>query len=119
MEKFKYGRLIWLIVIVIIIIIIESTQKPCSYYLEQELQTEYYGKVIDKYIDMEEHGYKTVVLKRRDVTFTELYNSDVSGLFEYLMVNDSIVKKQGSNDIYIYRNSSLDTVFTLDYGCKE
>ena len=42
-----------------------------------------------------------------------------SGCFEYLNINDSIIKKYGSYDIIVYRNGQSDTTFVIDYECNE
>ena len=95
-----------------------SNQKSCSYYYKNEKKKFYSGIITNKYVDKKEHNNKFIELENEYNNLKLLMNNDLSGLFEYVRVNDSIIKKKDSYLISVYRNSKKDTIFELDYGCK-
>ena len=73
---------IFIIMFIIIgaIILFEQFGYSCEENFDQAIKENYYGLVIEKYIDRKSHNYKTVTLKRRDVIYSIYFNFDISGL---------------------------------------
>lgn len=92
-----------------------SNNEICFQKYEAERNSFYHGFVAKKIINKEEHNYKTVILSNGQ----ELWmNWDLSGLYDFIEVNDSIVKNRGSYEVHVYRNS-VEYKFVIDYGCEE
>ena len=84
----------------------------------KEKSIEYRGIVIDKFIDKENHLYKTIVLSNNNIENKVIIPSrDNSGLFNYLKLGDSVVKNPETLSIKIYRKKILRTL-TIDFDCE-
>ncbi|MBK6284586.1 MAG: hypothetical protein IPF54_19895 [Draconibacterium sp.] len=82
--------------------------------VQKEKGIYYNGVVTKKFINSEEHNYKTVLLNNGQ----ELWmNWDLSGLYEFIEINDSIMKNSGSYAVKVYRDS-LEYIYVIDYGCE-
>lgn len=90
-----------------------SNNEICIQQYEKERKRTYAGFVTDKFIDDKEHNYKTLILNKQQTIWM---NWDVSGLFEFLEVNDNVVKDSGSYEVIVYRDS-LEYSFIINYGC--
>jgi hypothetical protein len=78
---------------------------------------EYCGVVNRKFQDIMNHGSITIEIKRDSSILKWPVANEKSGLYQYIKLNDSIVKESGSFEVLIYRNSVYDTLFVLDYDC--
>jgi hypothetical protein len=112
-----------LIVPIIIIAIWLFSGKDLKDICEEDynylIDLEFIGVVNKKYIDNQNHGAKTLdILATEGITKWPIA-ADRSGCYEYLSINDSIVKEIGSYDVFVYRNQVLDTIFKIDYKCDE
>ena len=94
-----------------------KTQPKCSEYYEQEKEISLNGAVTDKYNDKKNHNFPTVLINENGKQLDYTLQGDSSGLFEFLVISDSIKKKKGFNE-YLVLRSGKKYLFLLDYGCK-
>lgn len=92
-----------------------------SKYLDSGSEKDYFkpnlyrlnkGIITKKYIDKDNHEYKTIEFVMNDSLeyfYTLNYESD---LFNYIQIHDSILKTKFGNEIIIKRNNT-DSVFKL------
>ena len=110
-----------LIGIPIILIFLRVVQKDSSISYEEFINRyrteEYSGLVIAKYIDRDEHNYQKVILKHEYGERILLFNHETGGLFNYIEVGDSLVKKNGTLDVNILREN-FDTTITMRFTWK-
>lgn len=80
--------------------------------LNVKIEDEYYGVVIEKYIDRANHSERTIKLSS-DTTLC-FYDKD----YEKIDLNDSISKSKKSNILYVFKK---DTIIKIDItlGIKE
>ncbi len=81
---------------------------PSGYYLKDE----YSGKVIDKFIDKEQHNYKTLIIKQVKTEHKVIFSFVKDGLYDYIEKGDTLSKKSGTLDLRLKRKN-LDTVITM------
>jgi hypothetical protein len=75
------------------------------------------GRIINVYLDPKNHGYPTLEISANgEITKTNFLLFDKSGCFNYLQPSDSILKKNGSLLLKVFREKD-STVFELNYGC--
>jgi hypothetical protein len=118
MSKVKIIRLLLAIIgftlIIIFILKQPSNNEICIQKYKTEKSKFYNGLVTKKFINAEENNFKTVLLNNGQ----ELWmNWDLSGLYEFITTNDSIVKDSGSYAVKVYRDS-LEYIYVIDYGCE-
>ena len=77
----------------------------------------YKGMVIDKFIDRKNHLNPTLKISNYNTKIVFL-DYDKSGFYDFVRIGDSIIKEKGNMKIRLIRND-IDTVFTIDYGCKD
>jgi hypothetical protein len=75
------------------------------------------GRIEKKYIDKKEHNYKMLVIsKENGRDSSSNYNNEHSGFWDFVQINDSIIKRENSFEIYIIKK---DTSFIIDFDrCK-
>ena len=108
------------IVITIVLFYLLPTihETVCSRYKTDVKNENVKGKVIRKFIDIENHSRKfTEIISNHIDTIKYDLTLDISGIYEYLNVNDSVVKESGNYNFAIKRESK-DTVFVLNYDCN-
>lgn len=77
------------------------------------------GTVVRKYRDSRNHNYKTVEIQEENHKILKRnLTSDLSGLYEYISVGDSVYKPSGTLKILVIRGNEKK-YFTIDFGCKE
>lgn len=116
-KLWKIWSLLAFIASVLFILYHLINQNPCSYYYNIEKKRNYSGIIINKYIDNEQHNYKVLRILSKDSIFDEIMNTDKSGLFEYLILRDSIVKYPNDYKVDVFRNQKYDTTFIMDFKC--
>lgn len=107
--------IIGIIGVVIFFISQPSSEKICIQQYEKEKSVYYDGIVTNKYIDSTEHNYRTIILSNHKSLWMDW---DESGLYEFIEVNDSIVKDTGSYEVRLYRDS-IEYNFIIDFGCDD
>jgi len=83
----------------------ESPSTVRNKKFQQDILVSLNGLLIDKYIDFENHEYKTCMIKQNIGTLTVLLNFDQSGLFNYLQVGDSVFKIRGDSLVIVKRGN--------------
>ena len=77
------------------------------------------GKLIDKYRDGKNHNYETITISCGGINYdSRLFVLEESGLFDSLVIGDSLFKEAGSLQIII---KSADQISEVDlmYNCKD
>ncbi|HET7118311.1 MAG TPA: hypothetical protein VFI29_17570 [Hanamia sp.] len=111
--------LLILFIVFVALTIKEDNAAVCNSYKDLKNDT-YDYLVINKYIDSNEHSYRTLILQNKGgyhFKYTDL-DFDKSNLFNFLSVGDSIKKEKGSAIVSVI-NRKVDTTFKVDYGCDE
>ncbi|MDY0104315.1 MAG: hypothetical protein RBS07_15375 [Lentimicrobium sp.] len=83
----------------------ESPSSVRNEKFKQDLSLSLKGLLIDKYIDYENHEYKTCIIQENIDILRVLLNFDQSGLFNYLQVGDSVFKIRGDSLIIAKRGT--------------
>ncbi len=76
-------------------------------------KAQYSGYVANKFIDSTQHNYKTVILVEKDAVNSIIFDFEIGGLYEFIEINDTIVKDIGSLSISLSR-SNLDTIIEME-----
>ena len=108
-----------LIVAIIFFFVISRNIKGCDEAYLEFYDLSFNGLVLKKYIDHSNHALKTIDLKySNDITWSIVYfNFDYSGLYEYIQEYDSIVKRENSYRVTVYRGDNT-IEFDVDYQCQ-
>lgn len=75
---------------------------------------QYSGVVVDKYIDKDQHNYQKVFLDERGTEKVLLFNIEISGVYYFFEVGDTLMKENGSLYIRVIRNE-LDTILKMRF----
>ncbi len=75
---------------------------------------QYIGRVTKKFIDRDNHSYQMVIIQCEYKVKNLALNVETSGLYDFLEVNDSIVKNSGTLDFRIIR-VNLDTTIVMKF----
>ncbi|MEX2409798.1 MAG: hypothetical protein WD607_00260 [Candidatus Paceibacterota bacterium] len=102
------------IIMVFIALILIDSQLTDKEILDLYENKEYSGIIINKYIDLEEHMNKKIIIKGEYVDRTILFNNESSGVFDFLQIGDSIIKKSESLEIQVFRDSR-DTTLKMKF----
>jgi len=88
--------------------------------LQDLLKAQYNGTIINKYIDSSQHSYHTLEIKNFDSHQTQklILEFDTSGLFFQAEINDTILKKLGSDTVFLF-NTSPKKYFVVNFNCKD
>ena len=73
---------------------------------EDRISENYFGNVVNKYIDSTEHMTPMIELKDTVISIENKY-------WDQIFIGDSLVKLEGSSKIKVYRNKKFS--FVLDY----
>ena len=75
------------------------------------------GVVLNKFINKENHNDKTVIVKEKyGLENILILDADIGGVFNYIEVGDSLVKKDGDLFLLINRNGR-DTIIDFKFRC--
>lgn len=108
---------ILLSVLFIIIFFIYHFKSPSiirSEKINRDVLLAFNGVVLDKYIDVINHNYKTCLIHANNDTIKVLLDFDRSGLYSYINEGDSIIKRSGTPKIIVIRNN-ISKEFVLRY----
>lgn len=103
-QKYITASIIVLIVILIFASFFQESGEIINY--KKELNNEYKGLVLEKYIDASDHSICKLKFKSGEII------SVWDNCYEKVVIGDSIVKKKGSFDFTIYKLSG--TVIVVD-----
>lgn len=90
-------------------------------YLDMSFKKRYRGIITAKYIDSLNHAYETIEIKLNDNSefYWTTYSRDESGFYDYIQVNDSILKKDWGFEFFIKRDThEIGFVVNPDYYNK-
>ena len=69
------------------------------------------GRIVKKYIDKKQHNYEMLVIQMGGGKDSLLnFSADKSGFYDFIQVNDSIIKLENSNDIRIINRGISFTI---------
>jgi hypothetical protein len=104
--------------ILIVNLLLPSKNELCHKAYKKIRSIEYNGKIINTYLDYNNHAIPTYeVIEDNDNVIKITDFRDMSGLFEYIEVGDSIIKYKNSYTVSVFRkNQKMD--FILNYNCK-
>ena len=90
----------------------------CKIYDEFLLKS-FDGYVFQKFIDYNEHSYKTIIIKNFDNSKIEkiLLTFDMSNLYNKINVNDTIYKELHNDSVFIIRGKQKKLLSKVDFGC--
>jgi hypothetical protein len=92
-----------------------SDNEICVQQYSKE-KTVFYNDIVSaKYLDQLNHNSKIIEFKNKKRKIN--MDWDLSGLYEFIELNDSIVKDSGSYAVKVYRDS-LEYIYVIDYGCE-
>jgi len=74
----------------------------------------YSGKITKKYIDRNDHSYEKVIINNENQNTTLRFSFEASGLYDYLRIGDSIIKKKDSLSVRVIR-SHIDTTINMKF----
>jgi hypothetical protein len=115
----RFLGLLPLIFIIIYFLNLPSRKETCLEHTIKIKNREFKGILKEKYIDKKQHFSKVLKVTSSSENDILVLTFDKSGLFDYLQINDSIIKESGSLELEIFRNDLADTGFIIDFGCND
>lgn len=90
----------------------------CEHY-DQFLLVSYDGVVLRKYIDADEHSYKTIVVKNLSDGSVEkiIIDSYIPDLYNGINVNDTIYKEVQNDSVFKIIDGRRRLLLKADFGC--
>lgn len=97
-----------------------SRQKNLCRITEKYWKETLQGRISKKYLDEENHTSETIIIQsvKKDRIMKKDLTLELSGLYEYLSVGDSIHKPSGTLRTLVVRGNE-ERYFTIDFGCKK
>ena len=77
---------------------------------------EWDGLISEKYLDVKNHSYQTIVITNSRRVDKVIFVSEVSGFYNTVQVGDYINKKSGSLNVILQRDG-IKTTRKLNYNC--
>lgn len=77
------------------------------------------GIMISKYLDKANHAFKTIELRTNISVEKWVIDADKSGLYQYILEGDSLVKQSDSYEVRLYRDGVYNRTFIMDYKCDD
>ena len=117
--KLKYVIVLIYVVITVIALSIWLGDIPNSAeqhnnFIESYRIESYSGIIKRKYVDKKQHGYKTIVIDENYIERSILLDYEKGGLYNYLQVGDSVIKKENSLKINVLRDN-IDTIIKMKF----
>ena len=78
------------------------------------INSNYTGILKQKYLDKENHNYRTLVFSYNNTLFNMVLLDDTSGYYEYVKIGDTITKIKDNNYIQVNKSNK----FKIYYNCK-
>lgn len=95
---------------------IPSQSDLCKQGVDSYRNLVYSGKVIEKFIDVESHLDKTVIVWEDNMKRKILLDEDIGGVYDYISVGDSLIKNKGDLFVLINRDGN-DTIIEFKFRC--
>ncbi len=89
----------------------------CHTLTERMRAARFCGIVDEKYLDKKSHMDETIIVNNKKSEIMMIIPNELSGLYEFIEVGDSIFKEKESMECYIKRES-ITKRFEIDFGCK-
>jgi hypothetical protein len=94
----------------------KQTDKINREFCQKFKMEKFSGRIEKKYIEKKEHNYKMLVISKDNGRDSFRYDNERSGFWDFVQINDSIIKRENSFEIYIIKK---DTSFIIDFDrCK-
>lgn len=91
-----------------------SAQERYDNVVKSYRQEKFSGVIVDKFIDKEEHMSKKVIVRDKYGEKVVLFNLEAGGLYDYLIVGDSVIKNDGEIKLRVIRND-IDTIIEMKF----
>jgi hypothetical protein len=113
----SYKGILWFSLFILVIYLAnKQTDKINREFCQKFKKEKFSGRIEKKYIDKKEHNYKMLVISNDRGRDSSSYNNDRSGFWDFVQINDSVIKRENSFEIYIIKK---DTSFIIDFDrCK-
>lgn len=85
-------------------------EKAINAYKNQK----YSGTVLNKFIDRNEHNFHKIILHENGRERTILLDIEIGGLYKFIQLGDSIIKKENELFVHIIRED-LDTLYEMKF----
>lgn len=105
-QKYWIKGAIFFIIILVLVSFFQESGEMVNY--KNELNTEYRGIVLNKYIDVSDHSICKLKLKSGEIV------SVWDNCYEKVAIKDSVVKKKGSFDLAIYKSSGSVIIVNIE-----
>jgi len=93
---------------------VDLCQQGVELYRNYEVQ----GSVIGKFVNNKNHNDKTVIIKdNNNQESIFILDADIGGVYDYIIVGDSLVKNSGELFLLVNRNNR-DTIINFKFRCK-
>ena len=110
-----------LVIIIFLIRVVPLLKKNvrCDAY-DEFLQMSFNGVVYEKFIDYEQHSYKTVIFRNfeKPTSAKILLDLDLSELYNNINVTDTIYKEVNNDSVFKIRNMQKFLISKVDFGCN-
>lgn len=110
---FRVFGIISLIIVALIIINFKFFNKTDDRFRKWAWNLSYKGKILNKYIDKNNHNNKTILLDDGNKLILN-YASINTNIYDSLVMGDFILKGKESLEGYVIRD--LDTIYIIDYN---
>ena len=121
MNKLLRIMMVSLVIIIFLIRVVPLLKKNvrCDAY-DEFLQMSFNGVVYEKFIDYEQHSYKTVIFRNfeKPTSAKILLDLDLSELYNNINVTDTIYKEVNNDSVFKIRNMQKFLISKVDFGCN-
>jgi hypothetical protein len=123
-EKITYLLLVFTVPILSVFFVYESYKRISKFgeideckYQEYFKKREWYGEIVDKYLDKENHAYQTISIKNENGVY-KIQDGILSDFnnYELIEIGDSISKNKGELKANLYK-SNEKTELKSDFDC--
>ena len=117
--KLKYIIIVIYVVVAVVVLslwlgTIPSSNEQHNLFIESYRIESYSGNIVKKFVDKEQHGYRTIVVDDNNTERSILLEYEKGGLYSFLNVGDSINKKEGDLSVSISREN-IDTIIHMRF----
>ncbi|HMJ47486.1 MAG TPA: hypothetical protein VK498_09160 [Ferruginibacter sp.] len=121
MKKYFPAFIVCAVTTIFLIKVIPGITKNdrCDAY-DEFLLWSFNGVVVQKYIDTEQHSYKTVVIRdlENGIFNKVIIDSYISNLYNEINLNDTLYKKVQNDSVFKITNRNKVLISKVDFGCN-
>jgi len=125
MIRYKwYHALLGVIGVIIFYALILNDRSDCETIQNRYTLEKYSGTIIEKFIDKNQHNYHKIIidenigLEKSIGIRTLTFDFEISGVYDYLKIGDSITKTNINHNLKIKRNNK-DTIWNMKFYCVD